>query len=439
MTTRRACAHAAGLIARLGVDARRRAGRLGLAGVAAARASVAARASTRSSPWRRRTRRRAASSNVEDLGRREAAVQAHAQPRAGNAARSLGSRRTQQPARARLPPAPCPGRRIAATRYWLRLVVEGQERDERQIAPAAVEAIEEGELLRAVGRIFGQVEIDRDPAHAAPPPPMLRDHGVGQCLAQPEQRAWRDRVLEPRQRRLRRQARAVDRVAVEQQLVDRILGQRVRVVGVGIAARQPEDALREQVVHRVPHAARRRAPSPDDGGQPLDQLRPPLGRFQQDRAAVRTRVGLIERRDEGLARTRSGKRTVCAIVGSFNATPPCGEKVLQQGLSTTRRRFCFYAITSARDIIRAKREDPWNRDAGEWDVAQVLRPVQRGRQTTLRRCAESPTEASTGARAGQCGPGRGQGQCRLAQGSRAAIACRPGRRCGTAPPRSASS
>jgi hypothetical protein len=49
-----------------------------------------------------------------------------------------------------------------------RLLVKGQRAHQRQIAPVIVEAIEEGELLRAVGLVFGGIEIDRNQPDAAP-------------------------------------------------------------------------------------------------------------------------------------------------------------------------------------------------------------------------------------------------------------------------------
>ena len=52
-------------------------------------------------------------------------------------------------------------------------------------------------------------------------------------------------------------------------------------------------------------------------GEAVDQPVARLRGLEQDRAAVRARVRLIERRDEGLVE-EVGKRTVCAIVSSFN-------------------------------------------------------------------------------------------------------------------------
>src|SRR5713101_1595367 len=59
----------------------------------------------------------------------------------------------------------------------LDLVVKGQKGQQREITPAIVVPIEEGELLRAMGRIIGRIEIDRD---ASDPPmeplPMALNH-----------------------------------------------------------------------------------------------------------------------------------------------------------------------------------------------------------------------------------------------------------------------
>jgi hypothetical protein len=39
-----------------------------------------------------------------------------------------------------------------------------------------IEAIEEGELLRAVRLVFRDIQIDRNQPHAAPPPAVPRNH-----------------------------------------------------------------------------------------------------------------------------------------------------------------------------------------------------------------------------------------------------------------------
>jgi arylsulfatase len=62
----------------------------------------------------------------------------------------------------------------------LRLVVEGDEAKQRQVAPGVVEAVEERVLLVTVRRVHGAVEIDRDPSRLALPPLLRRDHRLHQ-------------------------------------------------------------------------------------------------------------------------------------------------------------------------------------------------------------------------------------------------------------------
>ncbi len=161
-----------------------------------------------------------------------------------------------------------------------------------------VEAVEEGELLGPMGLVVGDIQIDRDQPDAAPPPAMAGNHGVGEGLAHLQQHPRGGRVLEARDRRLRRQTVAVDRVAPQQQFVDRIVGQPVGVIAVGMATGDREDALREQIANAVRHA-RRRARIRDRRRQRRQQAKSSIGRCEQDRAAIRTRVGLIKGRDQG--------------------------------------------------------------------------------------------------------------------------------------------
>jgi hypothetical protein len=54
----------------------------------------------------------------------------------------------------------------------LGFVVNGEERQQRQIA-AGIVLVEEGELLRAVRRVIGRIEIDRDVSGPAMEPPLV--------------------------------------------------------------------------------------------------------------------------------------------------------------------------------------------------------------------------------------------------------------------------
>ena len=63
-------------------------------------------------------------------------------------------------------------------------------------------------------------------------------------------------MLKARDRRLRRQAAAVDRVAAQQQFVDRIVGEPVAIIAVRMATRNRKHTLRHQVADAVRHACR---------------------------------------------------------------------------------------------------------------------------------------------------------------------------------------
>ena len=112
--------------------------------------------------------------------------------------------------------------------------------------------VEEAELLLAVGRIVGRIEVDRDaPGPALEPRAMLLDHEIGQPDARQIERLPPHGVLEPGERRLGGQVGTGERIALEQQLVHRILGQARGVVAVGVAAGDPVDALPHQLDQRV--------------------------------------------------------------------------------------------------------------------------------------------------------------------------------------------
>jgi hypothetical protein len=88
-----------------------------------------------------------------------------------------------------------------------------------------------------------------------------------------------------------------DRVTAEQQFVNRVVGEPIGVVRIGMAAREAEDPLRQQIGQRMLHLARLPLVG-EASGQPVDQSIPPFGRLQQDRTAVGTRVRLVEGRHE---------------------------------------------------------------------------------------------------------------------------------------------
>ena len=119
-------------------------------------------------------------------------------------------------------------------------------------------------------------------------------------------------------------AATLNRVAPQQQFVDRILGEAVRVIAVGMATRDREDALREQIGDAV-RDARRRPRIGDRRAERRQQPELAVGRFEHDRAAVRTRMGLIERRDQGpIGHVRKQNR-LCYRQLVRRRSPPWGE------------------------------------------------------------------------------------------------------------------
>jgi hypothetical protein len=189
---------------------------------------------------------------VEDRRCGEAAIHPDAHAGAGKRRPQFGNQAPQDPLHAQA------GRRVAGPQggrdqVLAGLVIEREEHDQWEITPAAVEPVEEAQLLRAMGRIFGDVHVDGDATRPALAPSMARDHAVGQRVAQSVQLPGAQRILEPRNRRLRGQAPAVDGIAIQQQLVDRVVGEAIGVIAVRIPAGDPKDPLREDVAPGLPH------------------------------------------------------------------------------------------------------------------------------------------------------------------------------------------
>ena len=236
---------------------------------------------------------------IEDLRGRKAPVEPDEKPRP----RKRRPQQREQPTQQAEGPVGghcLPGPQHRRAQILLRLAVEAQKPQHRQITPAAIVPVEERELLGPVRQVVGRVQIDGD---APRPPlqatPMTFDDARRQLAPHPVEHGAARAVLESRDRGLRRQGRAGHRVPPEQQLVDGVVGQVVGIVAIGMTARDAEDPLADQVRERVPNLPRC-AFVGQTPGERLDQAIHALGRLEQDGAAVGTRVFLVERGDEGL-------------------------------------------------------------------------------------------------------------------------------------------
>ncbi len=159
-------------------------------------------------------------------------------------------------------------------------------------------AVEERQLLGAMRRVVGGIEIDRDPVRTAvKAPPVPLDDRLRQLASHLVERLGAVAILEARDRGLRGERVAVDGIAAQQELVNRVVREPVGVIGIRIAAGEAEDPLGQQVPERVPHLPR--LPIVDQATrEAIDQAVRAFGGVQQDRAAIGTRVRLVEGRDQ---------------------------------------------------------------------------------------------------------------------------------------------
>ena len=105
--------------------------------------------------------------------------------------------------------------------------------------------------------------------------------------------------------------------------MDRVVGEVVGVVAIGMAAGNAEDPLAEQLRQRVPNLPEF-PPVHQTAGETRHQPIHALGRLEQDGAAIGTRVLAVERGDEGLVEEirkedslwyRMGRHARASVVG----------------------------------------------------------------------------------------------------------------------------
>jgi len=172
---------------------------------------------------------------------------------------------------------------------------------ERQVAVAAVVAVEEPALLPAVDRIVRGVEIEHD---------LLRRTLVRFQEEVDEQGLDRRRVvadlvvarrlgpaqLQAVQRRLtgrRRTGPTTRRELAHQHRKHRIVPQPVVIVEVLVAQRLPEHTLTDQRPNLMLHQLRLTV-VPEAAGKALEQAERPVGRSQQQRSTIRADRSTVE-------------------------------------------------------------------------------------------------------------------------------------------------
>ena len=140
------------------------------------------------------------------------------------------------------------GTKNGGEEVFLVLLIELQRSDHGQIAERVVMPVEETELLSAMSRVIGWIQIDCNAAcFAVQPLGVVFDHNIGQAFGNAKQVLGIDGVLEAGQCGLRPEALPVNRVALEQQLLNRIVGQGIRIITVRIAGCNAVYALAEKI------------------------------------------------------------------------------------------------------------------------------------------------------------------------------------------------
>jgi hypothetical protein len=157
---------------------------------------------------------------------------------------------------------------------------------------------------------------------------MVGDHRASQAPPDVDQIAPADAILEAREGRLRAQGGPCQWLAVEHQLVQRVVGESRGVVAVEIARGEAKDALADQVQDRVRHLPR--VPGIRQARRHgLRQPQPLVHGLEQHQAAVRAGVWHVEprhdRRPETLVSEGQLGYTVCShrATSRVGAEAPC--------------------------------------------------------------------------------------------------------------------
>jgi len=252
---------------------------------------------------------------VEDLGCSKAAIETHPDARLGEGPAHPLDQTSENPHCPRLVGS-VPRSKNGGTQVLIRLIVEAQETQHWQVAPAIIIAVEKGELLRSVGGILGRVEIDRDPSGFAPQSAaMAFDDRTGERFADAKKFLGANAVLEARKCRLACQRGAVDRVATDEHLVDGIICQASGVVAIGVAARHREHSLPNELGDLVGDLGGITSVF-DASGQAFGQPQSLIGGFQKHRTPVRTAMVLVEPGDDGLGKKFWKNHTLCRSICS---------------------------------------------------------------------------------------------------------------------------
>ena len=173
------------------------------------------------------------------------------------------------------------------------------EDDDRLEAVVVVMGVEQAQLLAAVHRVEGVVDIEDDALRHLPERAAV---DVDQSPAQAQQRPRIRQVLQPRDGRLRTQV-PTRRQPFERHLEQRIEAQARRVVAVLVAGRDHQQPEADDVRQRV-HGAVGITRIVDAGGQTVGDREPALDLAQNQQTAVGGQAATVEPGDDFFAGNR---------------------------------------------------------------------------------------------------------------------------------------
>ena len=209
---------------------------------------------------------------------------------------------------------------------------------ERQVAVAAIVAVEEPALLRAVQRVVSRIQVEHDLLGRRPvrveeqldEQPLDRRAVMADLVV--ARGLPRRRVLEPVEGRLAGKRRAIGATGAElasDRGQHRVVAQGVVVDQILVAQRQGEHPLADQGGHAVLDPARRTVIG-KAGGKPPDQPDRPFGGAQQQRPDVGGDRATVERGHHRTPFHACKLHPVQATLCRHRGAPPLEPKALLQ-------------------------------------------------------------------------------------------------------------
>ena len=168
-------------------------------------------------------------------------------------------------------------------------------------------SVEETELLGTVGGIVGRVQINSNALTLFPRRRAWRSittSASSSSHAEEFFRRWS--IFKARKCRLGTQTLTIDRIAVEQEFLDGIVGQGVSVIAVGISGSNSVDPLSEKITAAMDDLSRLSAVA-DTPGEALGERQLIIDRLQKNGTTIRAAVGLIKRNGDGFEKIFSKK------------------------------------------------------------------------------------------------------------------------------------